>query len=130
VGSAAAELAAPFQPVSNASKAGLLAFSRSLNRQVSGTGVEVFTALPAYAYTDLLQPATERWARELGVTVDTPDFIAEQCISALLKGQHEVIFGGFPVRALMFLERHLPALATMVWRALLTPDAIAAHERE
>lgn len=130
VGSAAAELRAPFQPVSNASKAGLFAFSRSLNRQLCGTGVEVFTAMPAYAYTDMLRPAAERWARELGVTVDTPDYIAERCIAALLKGQHEVVFGGPPVQALLFLEQHFPALADLAWRALLTPNAIAAHERE
>jgi hypothetical protein len=44
----------------------------------------------------------------------------------MLKGEHEVYFGGLVMRASAWLERHLPLVQEVVLRATVTPEVIAA----
>jgi short-subunit dehydrogenase len=119
----------PFQPVYGASRAGMLAFADGLRRQLEGTGIEVVSVLPAYTYSRMIRPSTERWAKRMGITFDTPDYIAARTIEGLLRGEQEIVFGGLTMRALIWLERHFPALMTLALRAVVTPEMIAAHDQ-
>jgi short-subunit dehydrogenase len=116
-------------PAYAATKAGLNAFSSALRRQLEGTGVRVVTVLPAYTDTDMLSPVIQDYVRDLGLTVDTPHYVAERTIDALLKGEQEIWFGGFTTRAFAWLERHLPFVSTLVQRSLITPEVIALVEQ-
>ncbi|PJF37145.1 MAG: oxidoreductase [Candidatus Thermofonsia Clade 1 bacterium] len=115
-------------PAYTATKAGLNAFSSALRRQLEGTGVRVVTVLPAYTDTDMLSPVIQDYVRNLGFTVDTPYYVAEHTIDALLKGEQEIWFGGFTTRAVAWLERHVPFLSTLLQRWLITPEVIAMME--
>lgn len=115
-------------PAYAATKAGMNAFSDALRRQLEGTGVRVVNVLPSYTDTDMLSPAIQDYVRNLGFTVDTPQYVAEHTIDELLKGEQEIWFGGFTTRAVAWLERHVPFLSTLVQRALITPEVIAMVE--
>jgi len=116
-------------PAYAATKAGLNAFSSALRRQLEGTGVRVVTVLPAYTDTDMLSPVIQDYVRDIGLTVDTPHYVAEHTIDELLKGEQEIWFGGFTMRMFAWLERHLPFVSTLVQRSLITPEVIALVEQ-
>jgi short-subunit dehydrogenase len=116
-------------PAHAATKAGLIAFSSALRRQLEGTGVRVVTVLPAYTDTDMLSPAIQDYVRGIGLSVDTPHYVAERTIDGLLKGEQEIWFGGFTMRLFAWLERHLPFVSTLVQRSLITPEVIALLEQ-
>ncbi len=119
----------PFSPVYTASKAGLLAFSDSLRRQLEDTGVEVVSVLPFYTHTEMVPSHVERIVEQrYGRSVDTPDYVAEHTIDGLLKGRHEIQFGGTIEQAATWAERHFPWLMSLVWRAFMTPEIIAASD--
>ncbi len=115
-------------PAYAATKVGLNAFSDALRRQLDGTGVRVVTVLPSYVDTEMLSPLVQDYVRDLGFTIDTPQYVAEHTIDELLKGEQEIWFGGFAVRAFAWLERHLPFFSTLLQRALITPEIIALTE--
>jgi short-subunit dehydrogenase len=118
----------PFSPVYTASKAGLLAFSDALRRQLEGTGVEVVSVLPSYTSTEMVPPHVERLVKQYGLSVDTADYVAEHTVDGLLKGRREIQFGGLIVQMATWAERHFPWLMSLVWRAAMTPEIIAASD--
>lgn len=126
VASALGRLASPVQAVYSASKAGLISFSDSMRRQLDGTGVSVMTVIPSFTYTDSLNPRLERWVKQMGLPIEAPEYVAERTIDGLLKFQTEVYFGGAAMRFAMWLDRHCPRLADLLFRLILTPEQIAA----
>ena len=87
VASMAGRIWCRFRRSYTASKAGLLAFANSLRRQLDGTGIEVVSVLPGYTHTPMVPSQVEQLAKQHGMTVDTPDYVAEHTIDELLEGQ-------------------------------------------
>jgi short-subunit dehydrogenase len=118
-------VASPEFPVYAASKSGLVAFGQSLRRQLDGTGVRVVTAYPAFTYTDMISPGMERSLKASGFQFDTPEYVAEHTLDAVLKGAREVYFGGLLEWAGAWADQHFPRLMDVYFRLTTTPDSYA-----
>lgn len=129
VSSMAGKIPTAQQPVYAATKVGLIAFSDALRRQLEGTGVRVVSVLPSYTDTEMVAPAMQDYVREMGLTVDTPHYVAERTIDGLLKGEQEILFGGTVMLVGAWLERHFPLLSTLAQRYIFTPDLMAMMEQ-
>jgi short-subunit dehydrogenase len=99
------------------SKHGLMGFSDSLRRELFGTGVDVTSVLPFWTRTEMVPADVQARLRQ----IDTPEFVAERTIDALLKAMPNVIFGGYEARIGLWTERHLPRLLNLYWRMQMTP---------
>jgi short-subunit dehydrogenase len=118
-------MAVPFVSAYSASKYGLIAFSNALRRELDGTGIEVISVLPYWTYSEIITPEMEEALIALGEHIDTAEHVAERTIDGLYLGEREIIFGGLTTRANIWVERHFPALMSLIWRARLTPQFIA-----
>ncbi len=126
VASVAGRVASPGQSVYGATKHGLLAFSTALRRELIGTGVSVVTVLPEFVNTEMLTPALIDWLHQIGLPLIEPHTVSATTIAGLLKGQSEIYVSGWKFRAVMWGERHFPAVMSVAWRAMYTPLMIAA----
>jgi hypothetical protein len=76
----------------------------------------------------MVPPEVEQLAKRHGMTVDEPGYVAERTIDELLKGRHEIQFGGLMEQAATWAERYCPWLMSLVWRVAMTPEIIAASD--
>src|SRR5262249_35043517 len=93
VASSAGRSTFPFEAVYSGTKGGLLHFSDCLRRELDGTGVEVISIVPYWTKTDMVNGAVAKYLIEDGTHIDAVETVVEGTIEAILKGQHEVIFG-------------------------------------
>jgi short-subunit dehydrogenase len=89
----------PGAAIYTATRAAVRGFSRSLRREVDGTGIRVSTVFPGWtrtAMTDKLDRAKLRAARMLGpfITVDDPAIPAQAIVDAVRFQRNEVLMGG------------------------------------
>ncbi len=125
VASIAGVLAWPFLGAYSASKHGLVAFSDALRRELEGTGVDVISVLPFWTYSDIINPEVAKVLKAWGEPIDTPELVADYTLEGMLKGQHDIYFGGWRPRIGAWLDRHLPWLLNLYLRATVTPEYIA-----
>lgn len=130
VASDAGRMAAPNYSVYGATKHGIMGFSDSLRRDLDGSGVQVITVLPGWTRTNMVTPAMIEFLQKQGEHIAEPHAIAEGTIRGILIGQTELLFGGWRHRTGLWLERHLPALMSLYWRATNSPEWIAAMRAE
>lgn len=106
IGATAARITTPMLSSYNATKTGLAAFSDGLRRELSGTGIYVTQAFPAWTDSIDGQPQLEQ-----------PGRVATQIVEGLVRGQREIVFGGWSTHVAFFLERHFPQVMNVYWRA-------------
>lgn len=124
VASVAGAIATPYYAPYSASKQGIVALSDALRRELYGTGIEVISVLPYWTYTEIITPEIASTLIESGYKIDSPEHVAQHTIEGLADGKREIYFGGLTTRAAIWLERHFPALMSVVWRAQVTPSFI------
>jgi short-subunit dehydrogenase len=125
ISSVASQAIAHPQIVYTASKFGVRGFSKALRQQTFGTGVHVLHVMPSFTETDMVRPELERIATMTSGGLDSPSYIAERTIDAMLRGKEEVLFGGAVSFALAFLQRHFPMLSSWMNRYVFTPNLIS-----
>jgi short-subunit dehydrogenase len=128
--SVAGGIGAPFYSVYGVTKHGLIAFSKTLRRELDGTGIGVVSVMPTWTATDMISPEAQNFMVDSSAQVDSPDFVAERTIEGLLRGEREIYFGGSKLRSGFWLERHLPALMDLYFRLTTTPENIALSRGE
>ncbi len=124
VASVAGAIATPYYASYSASKHGIIALSDALRRELDGTGIEVVSVLPYWTYSEIITPEVAKTLVEAGYKIDSPEHVAQRTIEGLADGKREIYFGGPTTRAAIWLERHFPALMSLVWRAQVTPSFI------
>jgi short-subunit dehydrogenase len=122
VGSGLGRTAVPMYSSYVASKYGISGFSDALRRELARTGVYVTLVLPSWTHTDLINADVEALVQRYGFRVDHPDEVAERALLGLVRGQNEVILGGFFARLGILTERYAPILVRWYWRLWLTPE--------
>lgn len=122
-------MASPLEPIYAASKSGLITFSNALRRQLAGTGVGVISVLPSYTTSDMVSPEHEQFARSIGSTIDSPDYVAERTVDGILNGQREIVFGDMTIRLYAWLDRHFTFFSDGGWRYIITPEVLANADR-
>jgi short-subunit dehydrogenase len=129
VSSSAASVPVPAQAAYTASKAALAAFTSSLRREVDDAGLRVTLVQPALVRTPMIAGADEVVLRGLGAPIQTPEEAAAAIVDALRFGARDVVLGGLPVRAGMWVERFAPRLVDRYWHWVMTPEMIEAISR-
>ena len=119
-------LAAPGLAVSSTTVHGWFGLAAALRRELFGSGIEVVTVLTGPTEVDPMPDALIRWLKRNRFPVVTPDAVAETTLNGLLNGQPELFVGGPIYRLLAGIERHMPWLIDLLWRAANTPDWLAA----
>jgi short-subunit dehydrogenase len=119
-------IAIPYYSVYAVTKHGLMAFAKTLRRELDGTGVGVVSVMPTWTATEMVSSEAQKTLLESGSGVDSPDFVAERTIEGLLHGETDIYFGGTQMRTAHFLERHFPALMDVYFRITTTPNRIAS----
>lgn len=126
VASVQGRIAFPFEAVYAGTKGGMLHFSDCLRRELDGTGIQVISVLPYWTHSDMIDGPMEQWLLEAGTQVDTIEAVAEGTIDGILKGRHDIVFGGLLAKTGVIVERLFPPLVTAYVRSMVTPDMIAA----
>ncbi len=126
VSSATGRVAMPGSSVYSATKHAIMGLSTALRRELNGTGVGVVAVLPGFVRTDMLTSDRVSYLERVGIPLSTPEAVAEQTINGLLNGQSEIYLGGPVYRAVMWTDRHFPALMSLAWRVAYTPEWIEA----
>ncbi len=95
-----------------ASKHAQLAFSRSLQASLRGTGIHVHTILPGYVQTEGFPQTSLLEHRLLRYIVVQPEQVAETIVRAVARGSREVVVPWFPYRPASLLYGVAPALVS------------------
>jgi short-subunit dehydrogenase len=122
VGSGLSRAAVPAFAPYVATKYGLAGFSDALRRELHRTGVHVTLVLPGWMHTDMLTPEVENLVERYGFPVEHPDFVAERAVLGLVRGEHEIVLGGFLARLGVLVERYAPMLLNVYWKLWMTPE--------
>ena len=93
-----------------ASKHAQLAFSRSLDAALRGSGITVHAILPGFVETEGFPQKGVLKSRLLGRFVIYPARVAEAIVRAIEKGKREVTVPWFPYRLISVAQVLLPAL--------------------
>ena len=94
VSSLGAYLPVPYMAVYAASKAFMLSFSNAIRYELKEQNVFVTALCPGGVITDFFSPAQmEEIAKRTAKFMDSPDFVAEKALDALLKNKREVVPG-------------------------------------
>lgn len=92
-----------------ASKFGLRGYAQALARELSHTSLKVKYLAPRATATAINKGAVEELNTELGVSTDTPEFVASQLISLLQSDRFDMKLG-FPERLFVFLNQLFPRI--------------------
>ncbi len=122
IGSGLSRAAVPMFAPYVATKYGLAGFSDALRRELHRTGVHVTLVLPGWMHTDMLSPEVENLVERYGFPVEHPDFVAERAVLGLVRGEHEIVLGGFLARLGVLVERYAPVLLNIYWKLWMTPE--------
>lgn len=93
-----------------ASKHAQLAYSRSLDAALRGTGITVHSVLPGFVETEGFPQKGVLKSRLLGRFVIYPPRVAEAIVDAIEKGKREVTVPWFPYRLVAILQVLAPGL--------------------
>ena len=134
VSSVLAYSSVPSLSVYSATKSALLAFSRAVRRELTGTGVLVSVVLPGATRTAMMDAALRDWeepSREqpaalkpLMALIVAPEVPARAIVDAVRYRRSEVLMGGPPVALLSLLEKLAPGVLDAVF-ARLDPEQVA-----
>lgn len=111
-GFADGRLAFPYYSVDVATRAGLRTFLESINRELSHTGVRTIYFSPTTADTAAEHPYQDLW-RDMGVSMVTPETVAQSLLTALERRQPVYIMG-LSSRLLAGLNAICPQLADRI----------------
>lgn len=92
-----------------ASKFGLRGYAQALSRELSNTGVRVKYLAPRATATAINTGAVEQLNEALGVSSDTPQFVATQLIRLLESNRFDLKLG-FPEKLFVFLNQLFPRI--------------------
>ena len=95
-----------------ASKHAQLAFSRSLQASLRGSGIDVRTILPGYVQTEGFPQTALLEHRVLRHIVVQPELVAETIARAVERGGREIVVPWFPYRPASLLYGVAPALVS------------------
>ncbi|HVY79611.1 MAG TPA: SDR family oxidoreductase [Steroidobacteraceae bacterium] len=101
-----------------ATKFGLRGFTEALRRELADRGVGVYYIAPRATRTGINSSAVEQMNRELGVTMDPPERIAEELAALLRSGRSSVVVG-WPEKLFVRVNGLLPALVDRAVRRQL-----------
>lgn len=105
-----------------ASRAGLIAFSETLRREVLPRGVRVSWVLPTWTRTPMVADFDEAYLRSFGLYFDDPAVPAAAVVDAVRHNRREIVFGG-PLVRLGVLAHHLvPGLIDRAIERVVTPQ--------
>jgi short-subunit dehydrogenase len=108
-----------------ASKHAQLAFSRSLRAALRGSGIAVHTVIPGFVETEGFPQHGVLKSRLLRRFVIYPPRVADAVVTAVEKGQGEVVVPWFPYRLTGMLQALSPALmARLVGMSDYRKDAV------
>jgi short-subunit dehydrogenase len=114
-----------------AAKHAQLAFSRSLQATLRGSGVDVHTILPGYVQTEGFPQRSLLEHRLLRRIVAQPQDIAEAVVKAVERGRSEVVVPWFPYRPAIVLYGIAPSLVSRLGaRVVRTSRAFQAKAPE
>ncbi len=106
-------LAFPYYSVDVASRAGLVSFVESMNREIGNKKIRIATYCPTVADTESERPYHPIW-QEMGQKILSPTKIAEKCIETLGSSNTLRISGGFPNYFFARLNSIFPGLADLI----------------
>lgn len=109
VGSIVGSIAMPGQAAYAASKFALHGFTEALRREFAGSPVRVIYVAPRTTDTTMNSAAAVEINRRSGVSVDSPDVVADIIVDSLRQGRAER-FIGWPERLFVKLNALLPSL--------------------
>lgn len=92
-----------------ASKFGLRGYAQALARELSNTGVRVKYLAPRATDTSINEGAVNELNKELGVSSDSPEFVAGQLIRLIDSDRFDLKLG-FPERLFVFLNQLFPQI--------------------
>lgn len=118
LGSSVSKIATPLFSTYTATKFAITGFSDSLRRELKGTGIRVMLAMPTLTLTNLLHEGL-RQGYAATMPIDMPDMVANRIVEALVRGERQIVFGGWYVNLVMFLERTFPRINNMAWRYIM-----------
>lgn len=98
-----------------ATKFAIRGFSEALGRELADTPVRVSYIAPRATGTDLNSPAVCAMNRDLGVTMDDPETVADKILEVLI-GDRKRVFIGWPERFFVKLNSLFPQLVDMALR--------------
>ena len=109
VGSALGRIGLPGFSVYGASKAGLHGFAEALRRELAGSSVCIQTLAPRSTRTGFNSAAADRYNRDTGTSVDSPQTVADALLH-LIKSEAPEQFIGWPERLAVRLNGALGPL--------------------
>jgi short-subunit dehydrogenase len=130
----------PGVSVYSATKAGILAFSDTLRREVQRQGIFVSNIVAGPTQTGMIANAVEEvfrlngnhhsgWLKRLVRVMDEPENVARAILMAVLHRRRQVVTGGWYVRLLSTLEITTPRLLdhTLSWIDMDKIDAVTGQ---
>ncbi|MCP5141022.1 MAG: SDR family oxidoreductase [Gammaproteobacteria bacterium] len=99
----------------SASKFGLRGFSEALRRELRETGIQVTYIAPRAVKTPLNTAAIYRMAQAVKMNMDTPEWVADRIVDAVLK-QAKDAYLGFPESLFVRINAILPRLVDSALR--------------
>ncbi|KEQ18510.1 SDR family oxidoreductase [Endozoicomonas numazuensis] len=93
-----------------ASKFALRGFTEALRRELSDTAIRVHLLSPRATETDINSQAVNALNQTLGISVDSPDFVANELLSLLLSQRSQQKTLGWPEKLFSRINGALPGL--------------------
>jgi short-subunit dehydrogenase len=118
--SVVADTAGPYQSTYNASKAFLTIFAAGVRRELSGSGVTITTLIPGPVETRFFARAGMNDTVLGRMWKESPEVVARQAVSALMRGRATVIGGRAFIGGFAVLLAVLPSKARTELQALLS----------
>jgi len=112
-GFADGRLAFPYYSVDVATRAGIMSFAESLNRETNDPSIVVMFFSPSAADTEAERPYHPIW-EEMGSRIEPVEQVAAELIDAVARKKQVYIMGGFIVRFFAKLNAVAPKLADLL----------------
>jgi len=93
----------------SATKFALRGYTEALRRELADTGVRIHYLAPRATRTGMNVPAVERMNAELGVAMDSPEFVARAACHMLEQGRREAVLG-WPEKAFVRINAVMPGV--------------------
>jgi short-subunit dehydrogenase len=123
--SIAGSIAQPYFGPYTVSKHAVNSFSKSLRREVDGTGIKVMTVSPSWTRSEMVPPALERRLKAMGYRVYSASEVAAQTVDGLYEGRENVYFGEPLARLGILADQYAPFIVTLFLRRIVSPEYIA-----
>ena len=124
--SIAGRLAMPGLSDYTAAASGLTGFSTAIRNELIDTRVTVSNVIAGWQRDNTTPDSVQRWLARMNWPLVTPDEIALATINGLLNRQDEIFIGRSFDRLLAWTARHMPLLTALYWRAVNSPEWLAA----